>query len=37
MKCPLLNRVKLPYTEEFEYVVGDCLKEECAWWDEGND
>ena len=32
MICPLFNRVKLPYTETFEYIVGDCLKEECAWW-----
>uniref|UniRef100_A0A6M3Y152 Uncharacterized protein n=1 Tax=viral metagenome TaxID=1070528 RepID=A0A6M3Y152_9ZZZZ len=34
MKCPLLNRVKLPYTETFEYVVGECLKADCAWWND---
>ena len=32
MKCPLLQ-----YYEDVEdyadrYVISDCLKEECAWW-----
>lgn len=34
MKCPLSREVR--YDEGY-YVTGDfkdCLKEECAWWDE---
>lgn len=34
MKCPLIIYVKSsPYQGE-ETEQGDCLKEECAWWDE---
>jgi len=34
MKCPLIKKVvfqELPYVN---LVAGDCLKEECAWWDK---
>jgi len=36
MKCPLfiLNDRRAQSGEETE--IGDCLKEECAWWLPGN-
>ena len=34
MKCPLMiAHVPLAMSED-NPAVGDCLKEECAWWDE---
>ncbi len=37
MKCPLfiMNDTRAQLGEETE--VGDCIKEECAWWDIPHD
>ncbi len=37
MKCPLfcMNDTRVQLGEETE--IGDCLKEECAWWDEAHE
>ena len=34
MKCPLLTMVAYPITEPINHADRNCLKEECAWWDE---
>jgi len=34
MKCPLLWASVLNSPRQVETKHGDCLKEECAWWDE---
>ena len=33
MKCPLFHRPKLDWHGRTSYQTGDCLEEECAWWD----
>lgn len=33
MKCPLFHRPKLDEPGLMSYQTGDCLKEECAWWE----
>jgi len=35
MKCPLDFPVVVRVDKGTELRGGDCLKEECAWWDEG--
>ena len=34
MKCPLLDPLLIMTGEGKSYCGGDCLKEDCAWWDE---
>ncbi|GAI93181.1 unnamed protein product [marine sediment metagenome] len=34
MKCPMLQRYLIQGENEALEVFDDCLKEECAWWDE---
>jgi len=34
MKCPLSITGNLTGDGEFIGAAADCLKEECAWWDE---
>ncbi|MBA7545293.1 hypothetical protein ES705_37659 [subsurface metagenome] len=34
MKCPLSITGELAPDKEFIGAAADCLKEECAWWDE---
>ncbi|MBA7580035.1 hypothetical protein ES708_21921 [subsurface metagenome] len=34
MKCPLFYMMNYTQAGELGYKVGDCLKEECAWWNE---
>ena len=34
MKCPLIKIVEQVASATLEVGVRDCLKEECAWWDE---
>ncbi len=34
MKCPLSNYVMERESGEDEVLLSDCLKGECAWWDE---
>jgi len=36
MKCPLSYYHKVGAQGEVLQAVGDCLKEECAWW-QGDD
>ncbi len=33
MKCPLTFIKSVSGYLETKFDVGDCLKEECAWWD----
>lgn len=33
MKCPLSNYILEKDDADNEMLVTDCLKEECAWWD----
>ena len=37
MKCPLNLTEVLPHQFATDPDVGDCLKEECAWWDTAFD
>jgi len=34
MKCPLTFRPTIATKEDLEWYAMDCLKEECAWWEE---
>jgi len=34
MKCPLLTVKEISPECLKDYPGGDCLKEECAWWDD---
>ena len=34
MKCPMLTMYAVTYSKPEAYRDRDCLKEECAWWDE---
>lgn len=34
MKCPILTMYALTFETPDKYQDRDCLKEECAWWDE---
>jgi len=34
MKCPLSITGELTAEKEFIGAAADCLKEECAWWDD---
>ena len=34
MKCPLLGAHTWTNAEGTITMTGDCLKEECAWWNE---
>ena len=34
MKCPLKFKIEDMWGEKQRIYSGDCLKEECAWWDE---
>ncbi len=34
MKCPLLCAGKLAVGEITQDTLSDCLKGECAWWDD---
>ena len=36
MKCPLLSVGAYADSSQSAYESMDCLKEECAWWDEEN-
>jgi len=36
MKCPLLQHTIFPPGEDPEQMFEECLKEECAWWDDGH-
>lgn len=33
MKCPLLTIALGPLAAKEAVEMGDCIKEECAWWD----
>ena len=35
MKCPLLNKTIEADKGLWVNDPGECLKEECAWWDDG--
>jgi len=37
MKCPLLFKVVFQELPNVNVVNSDCLKEECAWWDDGDE
>ena len=34
MLCPLFRVTKTTKDGEVEWHLSDCLKEECAWWNE---
>ena len=34
MKCPLMSQLYSPAPYKTEWLPIDCLKEECAWWDD---
>ena len=34
MKCPLFTAAEMSHEPELKPSSNDCLKEECAWWDE---
>ena len=34
MKCPMLTMYATSFKPPEEFKDRDCLKEECAWWDE---
>ena len=34
MKCPIVFSSNLTGTGEQRFVFGDCLKQECEWWNE---
>jgi len=34
MKCPLLTMYATTFDTPERFQDRDCLKEECAWWDE---
>jgi len=34
MKCPLIKKVVFQELPTINLVEGDCLREECAWWDD---
>lgn len=34
MKCPLLMQAAMYMSPAEADMMADCLKEECAWWDE---
>jgi len=34
MKCPLNKATTYFDGKEYQVVMADCLKEECAWWEE---
>ena len=34
MKCPLFVLAKTAHYSENVMITTDCLKEECAWWDD---
>uniref|UniRef100_A0A6H2A5N0 Uncharacterized protein n=1 Tax=viral metagenome TaxID=1070528 RepID=A0A6H2A5N0_9ZZZZ len=34
MKCPLISSIVVELDAPWELKEIDCLKEECAWWDE---
>lgn len=36
MKCPLLLLSRGMITADEPTRFGDCLKEDCAWWDKDN-
>ena len=36
MKCPLLATAEIWLKPKGPIKYSDCLKEECAWWDEQN-
>lgn len=33
MKCPLLKAEGYFDGKEWQVIIGDCIKEECAWWE----
>ena len=33
MKCPLIKKVVFHELPTVNLVEGDCLQEECAWWE----
>ena len=35
MKCPLLSLAPYAVLDPSHTQLIECLKEECAWWDEG--
>lgn len=37
MKCPLRTKIERPTNNIEVYGFGDCIRENCAWWDEGSD
>ena len=37
MRCPMLTMYATTFKPPEEYEDRDCLKEECAWWDENAD
>lgn len=34
MKCPILPKTQYHDGKEEQVILADCLKEECAWWEE---
>jgi len=36
MKCPLMGLGNWPTGHKLEFVLADCLREKCAWWDPAN-
>ena len=32
MKCPFMGLLKRVEIDKIEPMFGDCLQEECAWW-----
>lgn len=34
MKCPLLTMYAITYDTPEKFKDRDCLKEECAWWEQ---
>lgn len=34
MKCPLRSTSVVKIDERLSPVMGDCLQEECAWWED---
>jgi len=37
MKCPLTQAEDYWDGKEWQVILSDCLKEECAWWDRQTD
>ena len=36
MKCPLIRKLNQDENSPLSLVSANCLKEECAWWDDGH-